>query len=77
MLPFGICLFWLILRLCLYHLGFSSECFFLCFLTLVSALSAALLKGAKNCVSANAFLISECARKKSERLKTHTHPIVE
>lgn len=47
--------------------------FSLCFLMLVSALAAALLKGAKNCVSAKAFLIRECARKKSERLKTYTH----
>lgn len=78
MLPFGICLFWLILSLRLHHLGFSPECFFsLCFLTLVSALEAALLKGAKNCVSAKAFLIRECARKKSERLKTHIHTVVE
>ena len=78
MLPFGICLFWLILSLRRYHLGFSPECFFsLCFLMLVSALAAALLKGAKNCVSAKAFLIRECARKKSERQKTHIHTVME
>lgn len=40
---------------------------------LVSELAAALLYGAKNHVPAKAFLISECDKNKSERLKHTTH----